>query len=167
MRKGSAIRITAGFLLVLAAMPLAYILFVRVQQQSIRKSMRVRLETEVLQTLTVPEKAIIWIKKGKEILVNGRMFDIKFTHLQNGVYVFKGLYDEKETVLLTQLEKNQQKSTGENKQLVQLFQFLLSCYHNQQVEFDFNENMNFETLFTNTPPLHPGFITIFSPPPQV
>ncbi len=167
MRKGSVKHITSGFMLVLAAMPLVYILFVRFQQQSIRKNMNERLETEVLQTLAVPENNIIWIKKGKEILVNGRMFDIKSTHLQNGVYVFKGLYDERETALLKQLQKNQQNGSSENKLFVQLFQFLQSFYHNQQPEFAFCENMDFENFFAKTPSLHSGFVTILSPPPQV
>ena len=167
MLKTATKQTTAFILLLLAAMPLVYILFVRVQQQSIRKNMKERLETEVLQTLTIPENEIIWVKEGKEILVNGRMFDIKSTHLQNGVYVFTGLYDEKEADLLKHLKKNQQNGTSENKLLVQLFQYLQSCYYNQQSEIVFCENMNFENLFTNTPSLHSGFITIFSPPPQV
>lgn len=167
MRKGSAKHITTGFLLVLAAMPLVYILFARVHQQSIRHMMKERLESQILQTVVLPEEEILWVKDGKEILVNGRMFDIRSAYLQNGEYVFTGLYDDDETQLLKQLQNNQQKSNSEDQLLVHLFQFLQSFYHNQQPEFAFCENIDFDKLFAITPSLHSGFLSIFSPPPQV
>ncbi len=167
MRKGSAKHIITAFLLVLAAMPLVYILFARVHQQSIRYKMKEQLEAQILQTVVIPGNEIVWVKDGKEIWVNGRMFDIRSTHLQNGLYVFRGLYDNDETSLLKQLQKDQQNSTSENKLLIQLFQFLQSCYHNQQLEPAFGENMDLDRLFTNTPSLHSGFLSFFSPPPQV
>jgi len=41
------------------------------------------------------------------------MFDIKSSHLQNGEYVFSGLYDEEETALLEQLQKDQQNNMSQ------------------------------------------------------
>lgn len=156
-----------SFLLLLAAMPLIYILFFRVQQQSIRKKMKERLEAQVLHTVTIPENEVHWIKNAKEILINSRMFDIRSYKIQNGEYIFWGLYDDDESILLKQLQKNQQNNSRDDKLLVQFLQFLQSCYHNQQEEFVFCENMNCPKLIGNTPSLHSGFISIFSPPPQV
>jgi len=167
MKKGSAKHIISCFLLILAAMPLIYILFARVYQELIRHKMKERLEAQVLQTVTIPENEVLWVKDEKEILINGRMFDIRSTHSQSGVYVFSGLFDNDETQLLKKLQKDQQSSNSENKLLVHLFQFLQSCYQNQQSEPVFCENMNFDNLFSTTPSLHSGFLSIYSPPPQV
>ncbi len=167
MMKTAAKRVVSCLLLLLAAMPLIYTLVVGVQQQSIREKMKVQLGTHVLQSVTIPVNEVHWIMNGKEIWINGRMFDIRSSHFQNGEYVFSGLYDEDETVLLKQSQKEEQNNSSENKLLVQFFQFLQSFYHNSQQEFVFYENITCHKLNIDTPDLHSGFISIFSPPPQV
>jgi hypothetical protein len=108
MMKTATKRVVSCLLLLLAAMPFIYTLVVGVQQQSIREKMKVQLGTHVLQSVTIPMNEVHWIMNGKEIWINGRMFDIRSSHFQNGEYVFSGLYDEDETVLLKQLQKEEQ-----------------------------------------------------------
>ena len=114
------------FLLFLAAVPLIYILTFKVQQHTIRHKMNARLEANVLHTICIPEHDVHWMKNGKEISVNGKMFDIKSFHINEGVYVFKGLYDDEETALREQLQKEQETNSTNSKQLTRLFQLLQS-----------------------------------------
>lgn len=153
-------------LLLLAAMPLVYTLFMGIPQRAIQQKMKRRLETQFLHTISVAENDIQWIKNGKEIWVNGRMFDIKSSSLRNGVYVFSGLYDEEETALLEQLQKDQQNNNANSKQLVQLFQLLQSFYNDPQEEIVSPENIPGTKFIPDASPLASQFISIFTPPPQ-
>jgi hypothetical protein len=153
-------------LLLLAAMPLAYTLIIGIPQKAIQHKMKEKLETQILQTVTVAENAIVWINDGKEIWVNGRMFDIRSSHLQNGVYVLSGLYDEEETVLVEHLQKDQQNNSANSKQLVQLFQLLQSFYNSPQEELVSFVNIPGPEFIPDASPLASQFISIFTPPPQ-
>ena len=160
-------RTTTYLLLLLAALPLVYTLFMGIPQKVIQHRMKEKLETQLLRSVTIAKKDVHWIKDEKEIWVNGRMFDIKSSHLQNGEYVFSGLYDEEETALLEQLQKDQQNNNSDSKQLVQLFQLLQSFYNNQQEEIVFLENIPGAKFIPEASPLASQFISIFTPPPQV
>jgi hypothetical protein len=157
---------TTYLLLLLAAMPLAYTLFMGIQQRVIQHRMKERLETQFLHNITVAEKDVHWMEDEKEIWVNGRMFDIESSHLQNGVYVFSGLYDEEETALMDRLQKDYHNNSTNSKQLVQLFQFLQSCYNNPQEEIVLPENIPGDKFIPESSPLASQFISIFTPPPQ-
>lgn len=159
-------RAATYLLLLLAAMPLVYTLFMGIPQKTIQQKMKRRLETQFLHSISVPENEIQWIKDGKEIWVNGRMFDIKSSALRNGVYVFSGLYDEEETALLEQIQKDQQNNNTNSKQLVQLFQLLQSFYNNPQEEIVSPENIPGIKFIPDASPLASQFISIFTPPPQ-
>jgi hypothetical protein len=159
-------RTTTYLLLLLAAMPLVYSLFMGIPQRAIRHRMKERLETQFLHTITIAKKNIHWIKDGKEIWVDGRMFDINSSSLQNGVYVFSGLYDEEETALMDQLQKDQQNNNANSKQLVQLFQLLQSFYNTSQEEIVSSGNIPGDKFIPDASPLASQFISIFTPPPQ-
>ena len=159
-------RISAYLLLLLAAIPLIYILIVRVQQQSIRHRMKERLEANDLHSVTISENDVHWINNGKELLINGRLFDVWSSHLRNGVYVFSGLYDEEETSFLGQIQKDQQNNNGNSKQLAQLFQLLQSFYNNTPEEIVLPENNPGSKFISGSPALVSQYISIFSPPPQ-
>jgi hypothetical protein len=153
-------------LLLLAAMPLLYTLLIGIPQKAIQHKMKERLETQSLHTITVAENDVQWTRDGEEIWVNGRMFDIKSSHLQNGVYVFSGLYDNEETAFLEHLQKDQQNNPENNKQLVQLFQLLQSIYSNPKEEIIFPENSPADKFIPGSSPLASQYISIFTPPPQ-
>lgn len=123
----------------------------------------------MLHTITLSENNVQWIKEGKEILVNRRMFDVKrFEHSGNGKIIFTGLYDDDETLLVNQVKKNQQNdnNTG-GRLLAQFFQLL-------QVTDDNTSGETFTISFSSNN-YFPGnehrptsqFIAILTPPPQV
>nr|HQU56326.1 hypothetical protein [Chitinophagaceae bacterium] len=100
-----------------------------IHQQSVRKEMNKKLQYEQLQTIVLAENEIKWVKAGEEIIIDGKMFDIKSFEIFNGKIVFHGLFDKEETTLQQQLvnswEKNQ---TNKNLLLGQLFETLEGFY---------------------------------------
>src|SRR5688572_10337636 len=52
------------------------------------------------------------------------MFDIKSYSLESGVYTFKGLFDEEETVLRKQIDKTSRKSGNEHFIFSQFFKLM-------------------------------------------
>jgi hypothetical protein len=92
-------KITGIFLLLLVAVPLFFSIGFIIKQKSIQAEMKQQLKTALLQTIIVPARDVKWVKKDKEILVYGQMFDVK-TSLKSGEnIVFTGLYDEDEQKL--------------------------------------------------------------------
>src|SRR5437773_2601131 len=101
-----AIRKSMGsLLLVVALMPFLFIICFLVNQQLIQQRMRETLEEKNLQTIVLTSDQFSWIKEGKEILLEGRLFDVKYYSIENNDYHFSGLVDEKETELVKQLSK--------------------------------------------------------------
>ena len=162
-------KITTLFFILLGIAPLLFIVFTEIKQQRIRHKMKERLESKMLHTVTLSENKVQWIKQGKEILINGRMFDIKrLEHSDNGKIIFTGLYDDDETLLVNQIKKQRQSdnNTG-GRLLVQLFQLLQITHDNTPGETlipSFSGNNYFpgnESRPTSQ------FIAILTPPPQV
>jgi hypothetical protein len=159
-------RTTTFLLLLLAAVPLVYTLFIGIPQKVIQHKMQERLETQLLHTISVAESDIQWIRDGKEIWVDGQMFDIRSFHLKDGKYLLSGLYDKEETALLEQIQKNEQNNTTNSKQLLQLFQLLQSFYNSPQAEMISSANFPGMKVIPDASPLTSQYISIFTPPPQ-
>ena len=146
-------------------MPLLFALFFLVKQQAIRYEMKERLEKERLHTITVRQDKVVWAKYNKEIIVEGKMFDIKSYSIKDSICFFTGLFDEEETALNDLLEKKTD-DKHENELLAQLFQWLQSpcislSFDEEALISQKNENC-FPILHNITFP----FINILTPPPQ-
>ncbi len=131
--------------------------------------MKERLESEMLHTISMAESDAHWLKEGKEMLVNGRMFDVKsFQQSSDGKVIVSGLYDDDETALVKAVRDTQQKDNNTSgKLLAQLFQFLGSINNSLNSDifiFSLSNNSYFPGLEQR---LTSQFITILSPPPQV
>lgn len=115
-------------------MPLLFTLFFLFKQQLIRHEMKEKLEEEMLHTVVVPAKQLIWVKYKKEIHVDGKMFDIKSMRIENDNYIFTGLYDDEETALNNYFENhtNQENESG-NQLLLSIFQLLQSSFIEDEI----------------------------------
>lgn len=96
--------ITALAFALLMALPLMFISGILLKQGIIRYQREQRMEKELLQTVTVATEKIHWIKKGKEILLEGRMFDIKNFRQQKDRFVLTGFFDDEEDALHIQMK---------------------------------------------------------------
>lgn len=160
-------KISAFYLLFAALIPFAFILFLQIKQQVVRHQMKESLERKLLQIISIPEKNVHWIKAGKEILVEGKMFDVKSFYIVNGKYIFTGLYDHEETALVNQLKENwKRNNVPGNKMLTNLFQLLQLVYPNENTYqlvmnnnkpiFFYHFNIHLDVLYKKVP----------TPPPQ-
>ena len=70
--------------------------------------MNERLKSDGLVSVSIQKNEIRWIRPGKEIEINGKLFDVKNITEQNGFYIVKGLFDEKEDGIESALKKFQQ-----------------------------------------------------------
>lgn len=127
--------------------------------------MKQRLENQRLQTIILPEDAVVWMDKN-EIWVNNQMFDIHSKKLENGNYIITGLYDDDETELVSQQHNTREKDEFQNKLLVEFFK-CLPVFHNQTKEIyatSFDRHC-YNLLIPQDPITQ--FRKILTPPPQV
>lgn len=97
--------IIASLLLILISSPILLFVYFSTEQQFIRIQMKEALEHRQLQTITIVTNTVKWFKKDKEIIIGGRLFDIKSHEEKDGISIFTGLFDEKETAIKKKMEK--------------------------------------------------------------
>lgn len=101
-------------LLLIVAVPLFFSAAFIIKQKHVQYQMREKLEQASLQTITVPSTEIIWVKKDKEVIINGKLFDVKSISIAGNNTTIKGLFDDVEERLLAKLKDaiNLKKETG-------------------------------------------------------
>lgn len=121
-------RITRHTLLVLlcaiAALPMCLSAFFLGGRILIRKAMLEKLESAETVVLHLPADGLHWYKKDRELLIDGRMFDVKAIRPINRGYEVTGLFDDDETELFDQLVKTE---TGKQEGRGQLAGLFHSC----------------------------------------
>ena len=157
----------ALLLLLIVSLPLTFSIYYFVKQKMIQHEMKEKLEQSSLRTISVPENEIYWVKKGKEILVDGKMFDVKSYFIDNGFYLLKGLSDEDESVLVKQIENStRQKNESGNRLLVRAFQLLQSLSpENHAVNIIFKYSREYEYCRNSSIIISP-YKAVLTPPPQ-
>ncbi|MBK6936547.1 MAG: hypothetical protein IPH18_06425 [Chitinophagaceae bacterium] len=155
-------------MLLLSMLPVMLVLFFIYRRDVIRHKMKEELEKKILHTIAVKSDEIVWMKPGKEIFVNGKMFDIKTEKEENGYTTFSGLYDYEETALNKTLNSGwNKKNTEENSPVMQFFQFLKSLYTYQYESENDILLTAYEFEESSPPNLASSFLTILTPPPKV
>ena len=107
--------ITAAGLLIIISLPGILLLHYQLMQLHIRHQMEEKLEKQYIQTIRVPVNEIQWHKKNKEIIISGKLFDIKSVAIKNQVALFKGIFDEKETIIKDKIAHLQQQNKNKDK----------------------------------------------------
>ena len=158
-------KIVALVFLLAGFMPVSITLLFLYKQQLIKHEMKEKLETSLLQTITINEKDVVWVDD-HEIWVNEHMFDIHTKKLENGIYAFTGLYDEQETILVKKHKDTTEKNNEESQLLSSLFQLLQSAF----IEDEANSLIK-DLIITEYRPLilqniPSPFKAILTPPPQ-
>ncbi len=114
-------------LLVITSIPCLLFVYYQSAQWYIRHEMEEKLENEQLQTIAIPVSDVKWYKENKEIIVGGKLFDVKSVEYRDGIARFTGLYDDQETNIKTQLENlnDEDDENSKNKSAINLISFLL------------------------------------------
>lgn len=157
----------ASLLLLITSIPFSFTAYFFAKQKMIQHEMKEKLEQSSLHTISVPENEIHWMKTGKEILVDGKMFDVKSYSVNNGFYFLKGLFDDDETILVKQIENStRQNNESGSRLLVQIFQLLQSIYpENHDMNITINDSNEYE-YYRKPSNIISQFKTIPTPPPQ-
>ena len=87
----------------LFGIPVIFTGYFYIAQMLIEQSMEEAMETENLQTISLPTEEIVWLKKGKEVLIKNQLFDVKSYKKQGSITIIKGLFDIKENELKNKL----------------------------------------------------------------
>ncbi len=83
-------------LLLMVLMPMLVCVYFLVKQQCIKAEMEEKLEECSLTTITLLKKNIQWVEQGKELIVQGELFDVKEVTQKNDSLVISGLFDSAE-----------------------------------------------------------------------
>ena len=90
-------KISVFGLVLLIALPLVFTVVILVKQKIIQFQRNVRFDKEILQTVVVPTENIYWVKPGKEILLDGKLFDVKSFKVIVPLYVVFSVNDHRPT----------------------------------------------------------------------
>jgi len=157
---------TALLLLIVMGIPGLLFVYYQGRQAFIRHEMEEKLERQHLETIRIRTNEVLWYEEGKEIIVQGKLFDVKSQAHEGDEIVFTGLFDEKETLVKKQLEQLPKEKSGEESLTKQFVS--LELYHDSRIIFsashDFLVPQNYKVfndgrllLSEHTPP---------SPPPK-
>ena len=159
-----------SILLIVGMMCLPGILCVyyEVAQFQVREEMEEKLEHEKLQQILIPVTEIKWHEEGKEILVNGCLFDIKTIEIKEGIAYISGLYDMQESVIKDQLKSLQQKQEKEQNTGKIAYKWTSQTLYSISFDLSF-EALLFEQAEGNVfklPHFPESFLHIVLPPPD-
>ena len=137
----------------------------------IRITMLEKMEKDELQTISIPTDQIRWFKKNHEIMIDGKMFDVKSIRQQGDTSIISGLFDDDDTELHEALAgMHEQKNKGQHNALL-LYQVCLGIIAEQNQLRDQSFALNskliksaFEHYIVNLPEI---FLSCFSPPPEI
>jgi hypothetical protein len=159
-------KITSLFYLLLGIVPLLVVLFITFKKESIHHKMKGKLKNQPLQTIILPENAVVWMDK-HEIWVNNSMFDIHSKKLENGIYTFIGLYDDDETELVMQQQGTTEQEKEQNKLLTQFFKCLHNIFYILPEDYNIKLGKQSELFCYGFSPVISQSKEILTPPPQV
>lgn len=148
------------------AAPLFFILVLQGLQLYVRHQLKERLEKEAPVHLVIPAGELVWVKMGREILVDGKMFDITTIRYEGDTALVTGIFDSKETSIMHGLKRQAsptKAATGLGHLFVWLQQFVAT---GTTLAFSFgpSDAPSFAplTLARYTPPV----LLLLAPPPQ-
>ena len=150
------------------ALPILVFIGRKLQITIVRHEMEERLERDQLITIEVPTGSVYWYKPGKEIIVDGRMFDVKSWKAKGDSILFTGLFDDEELAIKTILENFSKAHTQSTSQHAQKYFGFVWLHQQRQPADHASYNVITRTynpcrVFVHQNP----FIIKFSPPPRI
>lgn len=136
----------------------------------IQHNMREKMEKENVITIDIPENDFRWHKKNREIIVNGKMFDVKSLVKVDNIYYVSGLFDEQESILNEDLKKMNEERDGRQKSTNLILQVCLGLIAEDRSCLQFqlsppqNTNVLISGIYHDYHPPH--CLYIISPPPE-
>lgn len=161
--------ILAFSMLLLVVAPLLFFIGFLVKREIIYHKMMEKLESASLHTITIRLADVNWTKKNKEVMIDGKLFDVKYAEIIADKINLTGLFDDEETKLEKNIStafhsnKNQQTPFSQLK-LKFIFNFYFNEDHLSNSIFVFQSKKAYSTFnevaVTNCS-------TVASPPPNL
>lgn len=122
-------------MVLLLAIPLLFSIGFLLKQRFVQMDMQEKLENSSLQTITIPIDQLVWVIPDKEIMIDGKLFDIHSMDRAGKSLIFTGLFDKDEDRIKQQLmtilsKQDNDNKTRENSLLLLLFS---TFYSNEEV----------------------------------
>jgi hypothetical protein len=105
-----------AILLALTMTPVIYSIYFHISQQLIRKEMWDKMKGEVSDVVTIHPSKLYWMEEGREIFVNGLMFDVKSIEQVGDSLRITGEYDYEESGIHKELELVKESSRDDDQQ---------------------------------------------------
>jgi len=161
--------IAALGLLLLLAIPLIFSITVVIKQKVLQYQRRARFETEILQTIKISPEKFHWIKPEKEILVDGKMFDVKSYHKEGDKISVTGFFDHKEEKMVNHMNTLlHQKDKPTDPYGHAMVKFLMAPLFHEPAGFSICDSWKIiaQQFSTYTEPIHTVSYDAVAPPPK-
>ncbi len=165
MLKNRQLHIIPLLFLALLALPLFTIVFFQGVQWYLKSSADERMKEKDTEVITLQAASVQWEKPGKELVVDGKMFDVASYIISNGILTAKGFFDAEESGIrhfLLSLQKNKK------GQALRHALFMLQCFA-ACVALSYSFKANPATIAHHTtcslPLPHPSYL-VLGPPPR-
>lgn len=106
-------------------LPFTTLLLLQGAQWYLKNTTEERMQHRQVITVSLPAAHAVWHKKGKELSINGKLFDIKTLYVANGILTVTGFYDEEEISLVHLLSEL---TSPENNNGLLYFLLVLQCF---------------------------------------
>ena len=166
---GSKKKIVAFVFVIITLCPVIAFYTLSIFKKIVQHQMEEKMERSLLQTIVTKKGSFTWIKMNKEILINGKMFDVKSYKTNVEETTFKGLYDEDEKKIVQDINELSSEKNEPLQPTLHLLKVLLATYTIEVSEYPNNvifkeiknEYFNYDELlaFHHT--------SIFLPPPNL
>jgi hypothetical protein len=118
-------RFTTILLCIIASLPMFLSAGFLGGRTVLRHAMQQKLASQELVSLEIPGTALVWMEEGKELLIEGRMFDVRSIRYAGDRCLLTGLFDDDETELYEQLVRAQEGQRHGKDQVPGLLQVCL------------------------------------------
>jgi hypothetical protein len=137
-------QLTAFGLLLLVALPLVLSVCMFVAQKTLQSQRQNRFTTEQIQTVVISAEKFAWVQDEKEVLINGRLFDVKSIKKLGQTLELTGFFDHKEDRIVKHLKNTEQQKNNSNSLLNQLtFNFIFLPNYKETTTFSIQNNWQF------------------------
>jgi hypothetical protein len=162
-------KITALGFLLLMTLPLLFSAGILFKQKMMQLNRRARFEKESLEVIVLPSENIHWVKKGKEILVDGKLFDVKSFTSNNGKIAFTGFFDDEEEELIDRMNEISENREKNNSSASRLFtKFFFSPVYSESAPVSFLNPWHIirKGFYPYTEVISSGYHPLDIPPPR-
>lgn len=102
----SASKIAAFIFLLVVSAPVLLSLHFILQEMLIQQEVEKKMKAGNFQSVRITKAKINWLTTGKEIVLDGRLFDVKYFETdENDIVTLTGFFDSEETELLSDLKE--------------------------------------------------------------